>query len=78
MNGCWCVFVCLEIEAFVCELCLGVCVCCFGVCVIAVWGLHSFGFVAPAARPGKCAYHEFWIPGSPGAMILDRNWLLKI
>ena len=36
-------------------------------------GLHLFGFVASAARPGKCADHGFWIPGSPGAMIPDRN-----
>ena len=32
-----------------------------------------FGLVASATRPGKCAYHEFWIPVSPGAMILDSN-----
>ena len=45
----------------------------FGVCVIAVLGLHLFGLVASAARPSKCAYHGFWIPGSPGAMILDKD-----
>ena len=50
----------------------------FGVCVIAVLGLHLFGLVASAARPGKCAYHEFWIPGPPGAMVHDRACFLKI
>ena len=43
-----------------------------GVCVIAVWGLHLFGLVASAVRPSNCAYHGFWISGSPGAMILDK------
>ena len=50
----------------------------FGVCVIAVLGLLLFGLVAPAARPGKCAYHEFWVPGSPGARVLDKACFLKI
>ena len=45
-------------------------------CVVCVFrgcslGLHLFGFVASATR------HEFWIPGSPGAMILDRNCFFK-
>ena len=65
--GVWCVFVCLEIEVFVCELVFG-CVC---VCVVCVFcdcslGLYLFGFVVSATRPGNCAYHEFWIPGSLG------------
>ena len=51
-------------------------------CVVCVFcdcslGLHLFGFVASATRSGKCAYHGFWIPGSPGAMILDRNCFWK-
>ena len=46
--------------------------------MIAVSGLHLFGIVAPAARPGKCAYHGFWIPGSPGAMIHDKACFLEI
>ena len=49
-----------------------------GVCVIAVLCLYLFGLVASAAGPGKYAYHEFWIPGSPGAMILDKDCFLKI
>ena len=47
----------------------------FGVCVIAVLGLHLFGLVASAVRPCNCAYHEPWIPDSPGAMILDKDFL---
>ena len=52
--------------------CLG---CSCAVCVFCdcSLGLHLFGFVASATR-----HHEFWIPGSPGAMILDRNCFLKI
>ena len=73
MNGFRCVFVYLEIEVFVCELVFGCVRVLFAYLVIAVWVCICFGVVASAARPGKCAYHEFWIPGSPGAMILDRN-----
>ena len=62
----------------VCELCLGVCACVVCVFCDCSLGLHLFGFVASATRPGKRAYHEFWIPGSPGAMILDRNCFLKM
>ena len=52
-------------------------------CVVCVFcdcrlGLHLFGFVPSATRPGKCADHESWIPGLPGAMILDRNCFFKI
>ena len=43
-----------------------------GVCVIAVSGLFLV-FVTSVARPGKCAYHGFWIPGSPGAMVIDKD-----
>ena len=45
----------------------------FAYLVIAVWVCICIGFVASAVRPGKCADHEFWIPGSPGVMILDRD-----
>ena len=58
--------------------CVWVCACVVCVFCDCSLGLHLFGFVAPATRPGTCAYHGFWIPGSPGAMIIDRNCFLKI
>ena len=72
VNGvlCVCVCVCFKYWGF---LKMG-----FGVCVIAVLGLHVFSLVASAARPGECAYHEFWIPASPGAMVLGRVVFIQI
>ena len=65
-------FVCLEIEVFGCELCLGVCVGC-GFCDCSL-GLHLFWFCRFGGKTMhiRLPYHEFWIPGSPGAMILVR------
>ena len=78
MNGFLvCVFVCLEFEVFVCELVVGCVRVLFAYFVIAVWVCICLVLSLGATKPGKCAYHEFWIPGSPGAMILDRNCFLK-
>ena len=50
----------------------------FAYFVIAILGLHLFGFVAWATRPSKCAYHEFWVPGSTGPMIRDWDCFWEI
>ena len=58
--------------------CVWVCACVVCVFCDCSLGLHLFGFVAWATRPGNCVYHEFWIPGSPGAMILVRVVFVQI